>query len=115
MLLALVALSFFCLSYASQTHIHGQPAAGPNSAVSKLLHLDRATITSQKPGNDDSSDATCPLCQAVAVGSAILIPLVLALLVLVRSAEDGRPLPCSGLCLRFSGKAINRAALLPFK
>jgi len=88
MFMVLLAASFFWISYVSQTHIHGQPQNSVQTVIAKVLHSPNSFAPSapSKGGSDDPAD--CPLCQAVALGSMVLLPLLLVLLNLVRSAED---------------------------
>lgn len=87
---ALLLFSFFWISYASQTHIHGQlPARGVASDIVKAFHAHTGHIASSpvKPGSDDTAD--CPLCQAVSLTGVAIIPVLVVLLLLqdvVRSA-----------------------------
>jgi hypothetical protein len=77
----LVFASFFWLSLAAQTHIHGlQPAGFLGSSFAKIA---TGSDAAQAPARDTSPDglANCPLCQAVGHGSAFIAPNVVSLLV----------------------------------
>ena len=78
---ALVLASFFWISYVAQTHIHGSPTSAIASAVAKSVHLsDKAPV--KAPPNNRSDDSTdCPLCQAVSLGGALIVPLLFAILI----------------------------------
>lgn len=88
LLMILLAATFFWISYVSQTHIHGQPQNGVQTVIAKVLHHGNG-LTPNTPSNGSSDDPTdCPLCQAVAWGGMVLLPLLLVLLNLVRATED---------------------------
>jgi hypothetical protein len=75
---ALLLASFFWISYVAQTHIHGTPASAATSAIAKSVHL-----SGKAPSNNRSDGSTdCPLCQAVSLGGALIVPLLFAVLIL---------------------------------
>lgn len=74
----LVFASFFWLSLAAQTHIHGlQPAGLLGFSVAKI-----GSDVAQAPAPDKAPDglADCPLCQAVGHGGAYIAPGIVSLL-----------------------------------
>lgn len=76
---ALILLSFFWISYVSQTHIHGQPPTpAAASSLVKLLQVHGGGTASDHHNSDDSAD--CPLCQAVGLTGAVIIPILAVLL-----------------------------------
>lgn len=79
---ALVLASFFWISYVAQTHIHGSPTSDLASSIAKSVHLsDKAPA--KVPSNNRSDGSTdCPLCQAVSLGGALIVPLLFAILIL---------------------------------
>jgi hypothetical protein len=91
---ALFLLSFFWVSYVSQTHIHGPSVtAAAASAIVKSVQLggDRADQAPAKHNPDDQDD--CPLCQAVSHGGIAIVPILIALLVLQSVIQSVLPRP----------------------
>ncbi len=79
---AFLIASFFCLSYAAQTHIY-TPAAPSQSQVVKSLGLDGVSPAGAHSTKHDSDDAAdCPLCHVVNQGGALLVPFLVAFLAL---------------------------------
>jgi hypothetical protein len=76
----LLLASFFWISYAAQTHIHGSPSAATASAIVKSTSGKSLAKAPSNNRSDDSAD--CPLCQAAGLGRAIIVPLLLAILIL---------------------------------
>ena len=73
-----VFASFFWLSLAAQTHIHGlRPLGFLGSSIVKI-----GSDFAQAPAPDKSSDSLvdCPLCQAVGHGGAFVAPNVVSVL-----------------------------------
>jgi hypothetical protein len=91
---ALFLLSFFWISYVSQTHVHGPSVtAAAASAIVKSVQLggNRADQPPAKHNPDDQDD--CPLCQAVSHGGIAVVPILLALLVLQSVIQSALPRP----------------------
>jgi len=89
---ALLLMSFFWISYVSQTHIHGQPVTPATSgSIVKLLQLggDRTLPVPGKHSPDDPAD--CPLCQAVSLTGAAIMPILVALLLVQNVALSVLP------------------------
>jgi len=76
----LVFASFFWLSLASQTHIHGLQAAG--LLGSSFAKIATGSDVAQDPVRDTTPDdlADCPLCQAVGHGGVFIVPNIVSLL-----------------------------------
>ena len=77
---ALLLASFFWISYAAQTHIHGGPSAAAASASVKSTSGKSLANAPSHNRSDDAAD--CPLCQAAGLGRAIIVPLLFAILIL---------------------------------
>ena len=77
---ALLLVSFFWISYAAQTHIHGSPSAV--SAIVKSAHTSGKPLAKAPAHNRSDDAADCPLCQAAGLGRAIIVPLLFVILIL---------------------------------
>lgn len=92
-LTALLLFSFFWISYVSQTHIHGQPRAATSAATILKSIAAHAGQPSDAPGQHKPDDAAdCPLCQAVSLGGAAILPILIAL-ILIQSTTHLIPAP----------------------
>ncbi|HVW72142.1 MAG TPA: DUF2946 family protein [Rhizomicrobium sp.] len=89
---ALVILSFFSISYASQTHIHGrtitQVAA---SVIAKSMQIASDHQASKPIKNNSDDPADCPLCQAVSLAGVAILPILIAILLFQNTVSSILP------------------------
>jgi hypothetical protein len=92
-LTGLLLCSFFWISYVSQTHIHSQPATLTSAGAILKNIVAHQGQPGQAPGQHAPDDpADCPLCQAVGLGGAAILPILIAL-VLIQVTAHVIPVP----------------------